>query len=68
MSDQPGKAEDSWVSRLRERSAERRAIRADRRARRKARVGVSPGDAVDRASSSNFQGGGYFTTKTNDRP
>ena len=67
MSEQPGKAEDGWVSRLRQRSAERRAIRADRRARRNARVGVSPGDAVDQASASNWQGGGYFTTKTNDR-
>jgi hypothetical protein len=68
MSDQPGKAGDGWVSRLRDRSAERRAIRADRRARRKARVGVSPGDTVDQANASNFQGGGYFTTKTRDRP
>jgi hypothetical protein len=43
-------------------------IRADRRERRRSRVGVSPGDAAARARSFNFQGGGYFTTKPRDKP
>jgi hypothetical protein len=63
MSDQPTDGERSWVSRLRERGAERRAIRADRRARRKARMGASPDDAARQAESGNVQGG-FFTTQS----
>jgi hypothetical protein len=52
MSDQPTGGERSWVSRLRERGTERRAIRADRRARRRARsMGASPDDAARQAES-----------------
>jgi hypothetical protein len=61
MSDGVEDANDHWVSRYRQRSAER-ALRADRRARRKGRLGVSAGDAAAQARSSNFQSGGYFTT------
>jgi hypothetical protein len=50
------------------RLAERRARWADRRARRKARVGGDPGSAARQAEISNFQHGGYFTTKTHDKP
>ena len=63
MSDQPTDGERSWVSRLRERGAERRAIRADRRARREARMGASPDDAARQAESGNVQGG-FFTTQS----
>jgi len=63
MSDPPTDGERSWVSRLRERGAERRAIRADRRARRRARMGVSPDDAARQAESGNVQGG-FFTTQS----
>ena len=55
-------AKDNWVSRYRQRRAERQALRADRRARRKERLGISAGDAAAQARSSNFQSGGYFTT------
>ena len=60
MSDPPTDGERSWVSRLRERGAERRAIRA---ARRRARMGASPDDAARQAESSNVQGG-FFTTQS----
>lgn len=64
MSDQPTDGERSWVSRLRERGTERRAIRADRRARRRARsMGASPDDAARQAESRNVQGG-FFTTQS----
>jgi hypothetical protein len=62
MSDGFEEAKDNWVSRYRRRRAERQALRADRRARRKGRLGVSAGDAAAQARSSNFQSGGYFTT------
>jgi hypothetical protein len=49
------------VSRLRDRGAERRVIRADRRARRRARsMGASPDDAA-RQAESGFAKTGYFT-------
>jgi hypothetical protein len=60
MSDQPTDGERSWVSRLRERGAERRAIRADRR---RARMGASPDDAARQAESGNVRGG-FFTTQS----
>ncbi len=64
MSDQPDEGGRSWVSRLRERGADRRAIRADRRARRRARsMGASPDDAARQAESGNVQGG-FFTTQS----
>jgi hypothetical protein len=66
MPDQLPEGERGWVNRLRERGAERRAIRADRRARRRARgMGASPDDAARQAESGNVQGG-FFTT--NSRP
>jgi hypothetical protein len=64
VSDQPTAAERGWVTRLRERGAERRATRADRRARRRARsIGASPDDAARQAESGNVQGG-FFTTQS----
>jgi hypothetical protein len=66
MSDQPTEGGRNWVSRLRQRGADGRAIRADRRARRRARsMGASPDDAARQAESTNVQGG-FFTT--NSRP
>ena len=62
MSDAFGGAKDGWVSRYRQRRAERRERRVDRKARRTGRLGGNPGDAAARARSSNFQSGGYFTT------
>ena len=62
MSDGSEDAKDNWVSRYRQHRAERQALRADRRARRKGRLGISAGDAAAQARSSNFQSGGYFTT------
>ena len=63
MSDQPTEGERGWVSRLRARGAERRAVRADRRARRRARsMGASPDDAA-RQAESHYADSGYFTTK-----
>jgi hypothetical protein len=56
------------TSRMRQRFAERRALWADRRARRKARAGGDPDSAASQAASGNFQHGGYFTTKTHDKP
>jgi len=53
---------------MRHRFAERRAVWADRRARRKARAGADPDSAARQAESGNFQSGGYFTTKTHDKP
>jgi hypothetical protein len=58
----------SRSSRMRQRFRERRALWADRRARRKARVGGDPDSAARQAESGNFQHGGYFTTKTHDDP
>jgi hypothetical protein len=58
----------SRSSRIRHRFAERRALWADRRARRKARAGADPDSAARQAESGNFQSGGYFTTKTHDKP
>ncbi len=66
MADQSTEGGRSWMSRLRERRTERQAIRADRRARRKAHMGGSPDDAARRAESSNVQGG-FFTTKSPPR-
>jgi hypothetical protein len=63
MSDQPNDGERTWITRLRDRRSERGAIRADRRARRKAHMGAGPDDAARQAESGNWQGG-YFTTKT----
>jgi hypothetical protein len=64
MSDQPTEGERGWVSRLRERGAERRTVRADRRARRKARsMGASPDDAA-RQAESRFANAGYFATNS----
>jgi hypothetical protein len=64
MADQPTEGERGWVSRLRERGAERRAVGADRRARRRARsVGASPDDAA-RQAESHFADSGYFTTNS----
>jgi hypothetical protein len=64
MSDQPTDGERGWVSRMRERGAERRAIRADRRARRWARsMGASPDDGARQAESGIVQGG-FFTTQS----
>ena len=63
MSDQPDEGARNWVTRLRERGADRRALRADRRARRRARsMGASPDDAARQAESGNVQGG-FFTTQ-----
>jgi hypothetical protein len=63
MSDQPDGSGRNWVSRPRERGADRRAIRADRRARRRPRsMGGSPDDAARQAESGNVQGG-FFTTQ-----
>ena len=61
-------AKDGWISRYRLRRTERREVRADRRARRKGRLGASPGDAAAQARSSNFQSGGYFTTNPPPKP
>jgi hypothetical protein len=61
MVDAWGEAKDGWLARLQRRRQDRRALRADRRARRKARIGPSPDDAVSQANVSNFQSGGYFT-------
>ncbi len=64
MSDQPTDGERSWVGRLRERGAERRAMRADRGARRRARsMGAGPDDAA-RQAESRFADRGYFSTTT----
>jgi hypothetical protein len=64
MSDQPTGRERGWVRRLRERGAERRAVRDDRRARRRARsMGASPDDAA-RQAESHFADSGYFTTES----
>ena len=63
MSDLPTDGERTWMTRLRDRRSERRAIRADRSARRKAHMGGNPDDAARQAESSNLRGG-YFTTKT----
>jgi len=66
MSDQPTD-ERGWLSRLRERGVERKAIRADRRARRRARsMGASPDDAA-RQAESRFADKGYFGTNTPPR-
>ena len=64
MSDRSTDGGRDWVSRLRDRGADRRAIRADRRARRKARSGgASPDDAARQAQSGIMQGG-FFTTQS----
>jgi hypothetical protein len=47
--------------------AERRAIRADRRARRKAKIGGNPEDAADIAGAAQMRGG-FFTTNPGPRP
>jgi hypothetical protein len=62
----PGQSHDNWSSRMRERLADYRALRDDRRARRRARIGGDAGSAASQAHSDNFQHGGYFTTKTHD--
>jgi hypothetical protein len=58
---------EGWVERYRRRHADRRAVRADRRARRRAPAGASPDDAARQAESGIFQSG-YFTTKTGPKP
>jgi hypothetical protein len=63
-----GQSEGDWSSRMRARLADHRAVRADRRERRKARMGGDPDSAARQAESGNFQHGGYFTTKTHDKP
>jgi len=68
MPDEQGQARDGWVSRLRERRADRQVLRADRRARRRGRFGGNADDAARQAESGNFQSGGYFTTKTRPKP
>ena len=56
---------------LRERArglpAERRAVRADRRARRKRKIGLNPQDAADIAGAAQVRGG-FFTTDPGPRP
>jgi hypothetical protein len=47
--------------------AERRATWADRRARRKRKLGVNPQDAADIAGAAQARGG-FFTTKSASRP
>jgi hypothetical protein len=54
-------------TRLGRRWAERRAIRADRRARRKAKIGGNPEDAADIAGAAQVRGG-FFTTDPGPRP
>jgi hypothetical protein len=61
MADDWGNAKDGWLARLQQRRQDRRDLRADRRARRKGRIGMNPGDAAERATSSTFTSGGYFT-------
>jgi hypothetical protein len=61
-------SQGNWSSRMRGRFADYRALLADRRARRKARMGGDPDSAARQAESSNFQHGGYFTSKTHDKP
>jgi len=53
--------------RARERLAERRAIWADRRARRRRKVGLNPQDAADIAGAAQVRGG-FFTTDPGPRP
>jgi hypothetical protein len=69
MPPKAGEAHDGWLSRYRQRHADRRTRRADRRARRSARAlgGGDPSDAARQAESGNFQSG-YFTTKTRPKP
>jgi hypothetical protein len=56
--------DDGWVGLLRARRTRKRAMRADRRARRRARLGGTPDDAVTQGLARTFRGGGYFTTKS----
>ena len=64
MSDPTSEGERGWVSRLRAGGAERRAVRADRRAGRRARsMGGSPDDAA-RQAESGFADRGYFATNS----
>jgi len=60
------KAGDSWVSRFRQRRADRRSLQADRRARRRAKG--SPDDAARQGESATAGSGGFFTTKTRAKP
>lgn len=53
--------------RARERMAERRALHADRRARRKGKIGLNPQDAADIAAAAQVRGG-FFTTDPGPRP
>jgi hypothetical protein len=53
--------------RVRERVAEHRAVRADRHARRKRKVGLNPQDAADIAGAAQVRGG-FFTTDPGPRP
>ena len=55
------------VERARARIAERRAISADRRARRKGKIGLNPQDAADIAGAAQVRGG-FFTTDPGPRP
>jgi hypothetical protein len=67
MSETSG-AKPELRTRVRQRFDERRAIRADRRARRKAKIGFSrPEDAADIASAAQVRGG-FFTTDPGPRP
>jgi hypothetical protein len=68
MTDATPGTDESRLNRFRQRYADRRALRADRRARRKARVGGDPDSTISQAASSNFDSGGYFTKNTNTKP
>ena len=68
MSESSQDVKESWIDRYRRRHADRRSLRADRRARRRARAGGSPDDAARQAMSGNFKSGGYFTTNTGPKP
>jgi hypothetical protein len=64
---EPSPDKPALRTRLGKRLAERRAIRADRRARRKAKIGGNPEDAADIAGSAQVRGG-FFTTNPGPRP
>ena len=61
-SQQPALRERAWA-----RFAEHRATWADRRARRKRKVGLNPQDAADIAGAAQVRGG-FFTTDPGPRP
>ena len=65
MSEQPTGAERSFITRLRERRLERRAIRADRRARRKGHMGASPDDAARQSLAAALRRPRWFSSGAN---